>query len=186
MAVVTFRRGNCSTLSAAAGLETQSGRPCREILILLLAVITSSIRQVTDSEIRHCVDFITSCLEQSEFSFITSECDGRLIFFYAKRPQQQQQQQQQEEEGEEADGDDKGQDAAGEAQMLFCKVDLRFQRQRSELLNTTSRMVASSVQLQLDPTLTMPPSAISEDKVLPGSELLVFPRESVFNGMVME
>jgi hypothetical protein len=180
MAVVTFCRGNCSTLSAAAGLETQSGRPCREILILLLAVITSSIRQVTDSEIRHCVDFITSCLEQSEFSFITSECDGRLIFFYAKRPQQQQQ------EGEEAGGDEKGQDAAGEAQMLFCKVDLRFQRQRSELLNTTSRMVASSVQLQLDPTLTMPPSAISEDKVLPGSELLVFPRESVFNGMVME
>lgn len=102
-----------------------------------------------------------------------------MIFVYAKRAQQQ--------------SDDGLSNAisttetahVGEAQ-LFCKVDVRFQRQRSPLLNTTSRLVASSVHLQLDPTLTLPASAISEDKVLPGSDLLVFPRESVLNGMVME
>lgn len=105
-----------------------------------------------------------------------------MIFIYAKRLQQLQQQQQ-----SDADADTTGVSAhhVGEAR-LFCKVDVRFQRQRSQLLNSTSRLVASSVQLQLDPALTHPASAISEDKVLPGSDLLVFPRESVFNGMVVE
>ena len=114
------------------------------------------------------MQYFDSNMEQSDFSLLKTECEGNLLFLYSK--------------GSSSRNEVDSSDEVG----IFCKIDLRSQRQRSHLMNTTSNLVTSEVNLQLRSNVVRPAEAILEDKVLPDSSMHIFPRESVLNGMVVE
>lgn len=128
---------------------------------------------MSEGAISAATALLQSLLPQSDFCLLTAECDGALLFLYSRPPS-----------ASFSNDDEKEEKKAS----LFGQIDLRCQRNPSPLLPANSGHHLLSTQQSASKPFAFGtvPGAIAEDRVLPKSDLLVFPRESVLSGLVRE